>query len=161
GRFVAMDCEMVGVGPEGERSVLARVSIVNFYGHVLLDTLVAPTEPVTDYRTHVTGITRQMLVGAPSFKEVQYQVASLLKDKVVVGHSIHNDFKVLFFTHPKGCVRDTSTWYPYRRLAQGPPSLRQLSAELLGIQIQTGAHSSVVDARAAMLLYHKQRASWE
>lgn len=29
-----MDCEMVGVGPDGIRSNLARVSIVNFEGQV-------------------------------------------------------------------------------------------------------------------------------
>ena len=34
---VAMDCEMVGVGPSGTRSVLARVSIVDCEGKVLLD----------------------------------------------------------------------------------------------------------------------------
>lgn len=35
--MVAMDCEMVGVGPNGTRSVLARVSIVDSEGKVLLD----------------------------------------------------------------------------------------------------------------------------
>ena len=34
---VAMDCEMVGVGPSGTCSVLARVSIVDCEGKVLLD----------------------------------------------------------------------------------------------------------------------------
>lgn len=35
--MVAMDCEMVGVGPNGTRSVLARVSIVDSEGKVILD----------------------------------------------------------------------------------------------------------------------------
>ena len=29
---------MVGVGPGGKEDALARVSIVNYYGHTLLDT---------------------------------------------------------------------------------------------------------------------------
>lgn len=56
GKFVAIDCEMVGVGEGGEDSILARVSIVNFHGHVLLDEYVKPREKVTDFRTHVSGI---------------------------------------------------------------------------------------------------------
>lgn len=36
-KIVALDCEMVGVGPSGYRSVLARVSIVNGQGDVLMD----------------------------------------------------------------------------------------------------------------------------
>lgn len=41
---------MVGVGPGGERSALARVCVVNSEGNVLLDTFVQPKEHVTDYR---------------------------------------------------------------------------------------------------------------
>lgn len=35
---LALDCEMVGIGPGGHRSALARCSIVNKHGEVLLDT---------------------------------------------------------------------------------------------------------------------------
>lgn len=38
--IVAVDCEMVGVGHKGTEDALARCSIVNYYGHVLLDTFV-------------------------------------------------------------------------------------------------------------------------
>lgn len=47
---VAMDCEMVGIGANGSKSVLARVCIVNAAGNVLLDTFVRPEERVTDFR---------------------------------------------------------------------------------------------------------------
>jgi len=55
-RVVAIDCEMVGVGPDGEDSILARVSIVNQFGKCIYDKYVRPTEEVTDYRTAVSGI---------------------------------------------------------------------------------------------------------
>lgn len=55
-RAVAMDCEMVGVGSGGEESILARVSIVNYFGKCVYDKYVKPTEKVTDYRTAVSGI---------------------------------------------------------------------------------------------------------
>lgn len=41
GKFVAIDCEFVGVG-DNDKSVLARVSLVNYYGVILLDTFVKP-----------------------------------------------------------------------------------------------------------------------
>lgn len=56
GKYVAIDCEMVGVGEGGIASALARVSLVNYHGAVLLDTYVKPMERVTDYRTFVSGI---------------------------------------------------------------------------------------------------------
>ncbi|KAI7821456.1 hypothetical protein BX661DRAFT_217597, partial [Kickxella alabastrina] len=61
GKFLAIDCEMVGAGFKGSRSMLARVSIVNYYGHVVLDTFVKPTEAVTDYRTWVSGVRKSDL----------------------------------------------------------------------------------------------------
>lgn len=55
-KVVAIDCEMVGVGPDGEDSILARVSLVNQFGKCIYDKFVKPTERVTDYRTAVSGI---------------------------------------------------------------------------------------------------------
>lgn len=54
---------MVGVGPEGVESSLARVSIVNFHGSVVLDTFVKQKEKVVDYRTWVSGVTVADLIG--------------------------------------------------------------------------------------------------
>lgn len=63
-----MDCEMVGVGPKGEDSIVARVSIVNQFGKCVYDKYVKPTEKVTDYRTAVSGIRPQNInTGTRSF----------------------------------------------------------------------------------------------
>eukprot|EP00092_Neocalanus_flemingeri_P101337 GFUD01129575.1.p1 GENE.GFUD01129575.1~~GFUD01129575.1.p1 ORF type:complete len:255 (+),score=92.07 GFUD01129575.1:48-812(+) len=55
-KILGMDCEMVGVGLGGTDSILARVSIVNHFGHKVYDKFVAPREKVTDYRTAVSGV---------------------------------------------------------------------------------------------------------
>ena len=47
---------MVGVGIDGAESSLARVSLVNFYGAVILDEFVRQKERVMDYRTQWSGI---------------------------------------------------------------------------------------------------------
>ena len=85
---------MVGLGHLGSESALARVSIVNYHGHVLLDTFVAPREAVTDWRTWVSGVRERDLVGAPEFKEVQAKVNDLLEGRVLVGHALENDLGV-------------------------------------------------------------------
>lgn len=41
------------------------------------------------------------------------------------------------------------------------PSLKRLAKELLNIDIQSGEHSSVEDARAAMQLYCNVAKQWE
>ncbi|VDM33840.1 unnamed protein product [Hydatigera taeniaeformis] len=81
-RIMALDCEFVGVGFEGKDDALARVSIVNQFGHVILDVYVRPLERITNYRTNVSGITPyHMRKGGPakSFNVVQAQVAELCK----------------------------------------------------------------------------------
>ncbi|VTJ54370.1 Hypothetical predicted protein [Marmota monax] len=71
-RALALDCEMVGVGPKGEESIVARVSLVNQYGKCVYDKYVKPTEPVTDYRTAVSGIRPEKLKQgmAPTVQEL-------------------------------------------------------------------------------------------
>ena len=156
---LAMDCEMVGVGPDGLEHALARCSLVNSLGHVLLDRYVLPLEPITDYRTAVSGVRPAHMHSASPFKAVQTEVAGLLKGRVLVGHGLHTDLAVLQLSHPRTQVRDTARW---KRLCPGRPrGLKVLVKEHLGLEIQEGEHDSVVDARATLALYLKFKAEWE
>ena len=60
---------------DGIDSIVARVSLVNHYGHVIYDTYVSPSEEVSDYRTSVSGIRSHHLKDAPSFDEVRKKVS--------------------------------------------------------------------------------------
>lgn len=130
-RILALSCSNVGVGPGGTTAMLAyvnsilrlarcyltrfvpsRVSIVDFRGNEILDTFVAPTMQVSDYRTTTTGIEASHLLASeltfsaaalidtdfitdvgdiPTFDRVQQHVAELIKGKVIVGHSLWHD----------------------------------------------------------------------
>ena len=59
------------------------MSVVNEDGNVVLDTFVAATEHVTDYRTRVSGVRPQDLRGAPSFKDIQKKMADILRGGAV------------------------------------------------------------------------------
>jgi RNA exonuclease 4 len=156
GQYVAIDCEMVGVGGEENRSVLARVSMVNYHGTQIYDSFVKPKEFVTDWRTHVSGIAPKHMAHARSFEEVQTDVAAIIKDRILIGHAIRNDLEVLMLGHPKKDIRDTSRFSGFRKYSAGrTPSLKKLAQEVLGVEIQTGEHSSIEDARATMLLFRR------
>lgn len=154
---------MVGVGPDPDKeSVLARVSIVNFNGDQVYDSYVRPKEMVTDWRTHVSGITPKHLAVARELEQVQEDVASILDGRILVGHAVRNDLDALLLGHPKRDIRDTSKYPPYRKVAGGgSPRLKVLAEEFLGLNIQTKSHSSVEDARATMLLYRRDKAAFE
>ncbi|XP_051492776.1 RNA exonuclease 4 isoform X2 [Apus apus] len=123
-RAVAMDCEMVGVGPKGEDSIVARVSIVNQFGKCVYDKYVKPTEKVTDYRTAVSGIRPENINTGEDFKTVQKEVAEILSGRILVGHALRNDLKVLFLDHPKKKIRDTQKYKPFReRVKQSIPNI--------------------------------------
>ncbi|KAI0365557.1 hypothetical protein BV20DRAFT_1003902 [Pilatotrama ljubarskyi] len=162
GKYLALDCEMVGVGIDGAESALARVSLVNFHGAVVLDAFVRPRERIVDYRTQFSGIRPSDMIHAQSFEEVQKQVADLLKDRILVGHAVHNDLKALLLSHPRSQTRDTQILYHKHKLTPGRrPALRNLVQQELGLTIQAGEHSSVTDARATMALFRLHRKEWE
>jgi len=154
---------MVGIGPNPDNdSALARISIVNYNGDQIYDSYVRPKEMVTDWRTHVSGITPKHMVEARSLEQVQTQVAESLDGRILVGHALRNDLDALLLSHPKRDIRDTSKHPPYRKIAGGgSPRLKILASEFLGLKIQDGAHSSVEDAKATMLLYRRDKDEFE
>lgn len=162
-RILAMDCEMVGVGHNTRDDMLARVSIVNRMGHVLLDKYVKPRKEVTDYRTSVSGIRPQDIANGEDFAAVQNEVVKLIHGRILVGHGLRNDLAVLGIRHPFHDIRDTSRYKPLCKLISNThtPSLKRLTKAVLGQEIQTGEHNSVEDARAAMGIYNRVAVDWE
>ncbi|KAG9030838.1 3'-5' exonuclease [Tulasnella sp. JGI-2019a] len=177
---LAVDCEMVGLGPGGNKDSLARVSIVNYYGVVILDTFVRQTRPVTDYRTRYSGVRPQDVEGpgAQEFDHVKNTVKSLITGRTLIGHTLYKDLevsrpltmlgrsvsvtlnevgslKVLHLSHQPSLihdVRESPDWkWKYPRIRT--PGLKMLVQNELGMRIQDGEHDSVTDARAAMALF--------
>lgn len=158
-KHIALDCEMVGVEIGVNKSMLARISLVNSHGDCIYDKFVKPTEPVLDYRTRFSGVRSKDLKNATDFKIVQNEVADLLKGRILVGHALKNDLKVLYLSHPRHSIRDTSKFKKFRE--GKTPSLKKLSKQYLGVTIQVGEHNSVQDALATMQLYNMFKKEWE
>ncbi|XP_068631812.1 RNA exonuclease 4-like [Battus philenor] len=156
---IALDCEMVG--GVSNRSVLARVSLVNSSGVCVYDKYVKPTETVTDYRTSVSGIQRHNLENGVDFNVIQREVQNLIRGKILVGHSLEFDLGALKLSHPARDIRDLATYEPFKRLNNGhPASLQLLAQHFLRQIIHQGPHDSVEDARIAMKIYQTVANNW-
>ena len=168
-RYLALDCEMVGVGFRGKQSSVARVTMVNWDGRIVYDELVKQEQEVTDYRTFVSGITQLDLDDATLTKdECRQQVQALIEDKILVGHALKNDLRALDLKHPWMATRDTAKYEPFMQTRFDdnilwPRKLKELASEKLGREIQREGepHSAYEDAAAAMDLYRLVRRKWE
>jgi len=151
---------MVGVAPN-DTSALARMSVIDYLtNEILIDTLVEPTQPVTDWRTKYSGITRQAMATAVLQGKVlrgsAEARAELFKyvdsDTILVGHALQHDLLALGIRHDR--IVDSAI-LAAEAVGKGVKrrwGLKDLSSQLLDIKIQGGdkvGHDSVEDAFAA------------
>jgi DNA polymerase III epsilon subunit-like protein len=154
--LVGIDCEMVETVCGKE---LARVSLVDYLGRVLYDSIVLPDDEITDYITQYSGITPAMIRDCrTSFKEAQKMVLSFLDDQaILVGHALQNDLQCLRLIHDR--VIDTSDIFPH---PNGHPSKHSLVFLLQRVIRESldreGGHDSVDDARASLRIAMKKLA---
>mmetsp|Transcript_7174 Transcript_7174/g.10918 ORF Transcript_7174/g.10918 Transcript_7174/m.10918 type:complete len:276 (-) Transcript_7174:248-1075(-) len=169
-RYLALDCEMVGVGRGGHRSSLARVCVISWTGKKIFDKYVRQTEAVTNYRTFVSGITEEHLTSDKTLclEDCRKRVQKLLNGRILIGHALKNDLQALGITHPWYDIRDTGKYEPFMKMrfddgVMWPRKLKDLAKEKLGRDIQDSskAHSPVEDAKTALDLYKLVRKKWE
>ncbi|MCO5593385.1 hypothetical protein L7F22_047397 [Adiantum nelumboides] len=166
---VALDCEMVGGGPDGSLHLCARVCIVDENENVLLNTYVKPELPVTDYRFEFTGVHPEDLAKAMPINVVRKAVEQILYNgvklqtskqnaRLLVGHSLHHDLGCLGIKFPVHLQRDTAYYPPLLRTSNVSNKLQYLTSTYLGYKIQEGnSHDPFEDAIAAMRLYKRMK----
>jgi RNA exonuclease 4 len=105
---------------------------------VLYDKFVIPEERIKDYRTWVSGVEPYMLNpknGAISFHLAKQEVHKILKDKVIVGHSLEHDFQCLDYKvepeHETKRIRDLARFPKYKNQFGQTRSLKKLTEDYL------------------------------
>ena len=160
-KTIALDCEMVEttdpLSGRTDSKALARLSVIDGCNpeNVLIDTLVKPYWPVTDYRTRINGITEE------SLKDCQFTLRHAQKfmhdlctsQTVLIGHAISNDLAALKMVHFR--VVDSSFLFSFDAENPDPsnriPSLKDCVASILGDKMPA-THDSVNDSRQSMNL---------
>jgi DNA polymerase-3 subunit epsilon len=97
GRFVVLDFETTGLSPGGGARVIevsAREVVDGRTGEEFL-TFVDPSQEVPSVITQITGITTEMLQGAPKSPVVMRELAAFIGSSPVVGHNVGFDRKFL------------------------------------------------------------------
>ena len=149
--ILAIDCEMIQCVDKSKQ--LARVSIVNYNRQVIFDEYIKPEGEVKDYLSEITNLNSFKIKNAKNLAFHLPRIKEILgRDKIVVGHTIESDLEPLGITHDPKLLRDVALFSGYRD-GKFRVSLKNLTAQFLGFNIQAGAHSSVEDARAALELY--------
>src|SRR6266849_8612890 len=77
---------------------ITEVAIVLYDGQKVVDrfeTLVKPAVAIPRYIQVLTGITNEMVDGAPSFEELAPAIHALLQDKIFVAHNVNFDYSFL------------------------------------------------------------------
>lgn len=149
-KVIAIDCEMCMV--DEKTFALARISIVDWSGEVIMDELVKPDKPITDYVTAYSGMTAEKLDPiTTTLADIQARLLDILHPAtIIIGHSLNSDLDALKVTHPY--IVDTSLQYPHPRGAPLKSSLKWLAQKYLSRDVQKGSsgHNSIEDARTAL-----------
>jgi RNA exonuclease 1 len=152
---IAIDCEMCEtqdpLSGAKDSKALCRLSVVNAEKpeEVLIDTLVKPAWPVTDYRTRINGIKKEHLDNVEF--TLRHAQAFMLKlcsqETVIVGHAVHNDLVSLNMEHD--VVSDSSFLFRAKDSPGATPSLKDCVKTILKKDMPE-THDSVNDARKAL-----------
>lgn len=102
----------------------------------LINELVKPSEEITDYVTHISGVDAQSLIGInTTLADIQKKIQKYVDgDTILVGHGLVNDMKCLKMRHPY--IIDTAIIYHHKNGPPYKPSLRDLTVRYLKRTIQ-------------------------
>ncbi len=154
--LVALDLETTGL--DTARDAVIEVGAVRFRGERVEDewaTLVNPGRSVPAFITQLTGITDEMLAGAPRLSEVLDTLEAFVGDLPILGHNIAFD---LAFLQRRGLFAMNRTLDTFDLASVLIPSAARYRlgalASLLGVPLRT-SHRALDDAHATRLVFSR------
>jgi DNA polymerase III subunit epsilon len=94
--YVIVDIETTGGSPK--QSKITEIAIYKHNGIEVVDqyeTLINPEVPIPDFIVNLTGISDQMVEGAPRFYEIAKDIIEFTEGCVFVAHNVNFDYGVL------------------------------------------------------------------
>ena len=105
-KFAVVDVETSGGA--GDQNRITEIGIALFDGTEKVGeyhSLVDPGVPITPFVQNLTGITDEMVNGAPQFSAIAEEVAALLDGRIFVAHNVQFDCKAIRTALKRSCVK--------------------------------------------------------
>lgn len=156
--YAIVDIETTGGYAANHR--ITEIAIYYHDGLQITDkfhTLVNPDRSIPYYITGLTGITSEMVIAAPTFKDIAAEIHRKLDGKVFVAHNAHFDYSFLKKEFEQAGIQWQSKKLCTVRLSRKIiPGLRSYSlgslAESLGVEI-LNRHRASGDAAATVRIF--------
>lgn len=104
-RFAVVDVESTGGAGEMNRITEVGIALVDDTEIVeTFHTLVDPGAPISPFVQKLTGITDEMVQGAPQFQKIAEKVDELLRDRIFVAHNVQFDLKMMRTELKRCCI---------------------------------------------------------
>ena len=95
--YVVIDIETTGLSPQWDDIIeiaalkVSQGEIVDSY-----QTFLKPAFPIDDFISSLTGITNEMLEGAPEFEDVNLSLKEFIGSEIILGHNVNFDINFLY-----------------------------------------------------------------
>ena len=104
-RFAVVDVESTGGAGEMNRITEVGIALVDDTEIVeTFHTLVDPGAPISPFVQMLTGITDEMVQGAPQFQKIAEKMDELLRDRIFVAHNVQFDLKMMRTELKRCCI---------------------------------------------------------
>lgn len=160
--YAVVDVETTGTSP-GSGGRMTEIAVMQVDSGDLVDefsTLLDPERPIPPWVSRLTGITDEMVEGAPAFGEVAATVREMLEGRVFVAHNVSYDWRFvseemrrassLLPTGPRLCT--------LRLARRALPGLDRRGlgalAEHFGVEVEN-RHRAAGDARATVTILNR------
>ncbi len=154
--LVSLDIETTGLDPVTD--AIIEIGAVRFHNSRQEDEwsqLVNPGRPLSRFITQLTGITDEMLSGAPRINEVLQSLDDFVGDEPIVGHRVEFD---LSFLRRKGLFEANQPLDTYDLAAVVLPDAGRYGlgslANLLNVPL-VNAHRALDDAKTTMQVFRR------
>ena len=95
---IFLDTETTGFG---RNDVVIEIGIVNFGGKVLFESLIKPAIPIPPASSLIHGITDEMVIDAPGWKDAWSEIENVLKDRIIGMYNADFDLRLMKQTHQR------------------------------------------------------------
>ncbi len=155
--YVCVDVETTGLNPKEEKLIeIGAVKVVDGHIEERFQSFVHPGRPLEERIVVLTGITDEMLIGAPKPVEVLSKFKDFCEDLPIMGHNLQFDYAFI----KKAMVNENLVFQKngLDTLRIARKYLPELQSRSLGFlcqhfSIEHTAHRALGDAEATSVLY--------